>query len=353
MIPLIAESPTAHGAFVRLTDCISCEVTKSDSGDYSLRLQYPVNGAFAEKIVLQNQINAITSRADTDTQPFVISKIEQDISGLITVTAYHATYALANYPVRPFDETEMTPQEALTALSVNSPVSIASGSLYVASADWSEKRPFGLSKATNWREALYGRKGMLEVFGGNIVVDGRTVTWKQKSAVGSRKGMIRYGSNLVKFNRVYDISDTYSHAYVYWKNDEETVECPGLVQLGTSDVLVNSTILNMSEYFEEAPTTDELAAKAKEIAEQDSLTDVETKIDISFVPLRLTDEYKHMTWLEEVDLFDSVTVEIPMYGSNVYARVTKTRFDVLDESYKSISVGTPQKGLDATLARLI
>lgn len=351
MIPTIAKSRTALLDRERLSDATSCVVTKSDSGEFSLKLQYPVNGANAERLTLLNQIYAITSRADRNEQPFVIAKIEQDISGLITVTAYHKTYSLANYPVKAFEAEMRTPQEAIDALSANSPIPLSG--LYVSAEEWAERQSFGLDNATNWREALFGSGGILDIYGGILLADENKVVWYDNNGVGFERGTIRYGLNLSKFKRTYDVSDTYSHAYVFWADDETLVECPELICLGQNEEFVASTVLDLSDEFETAPSVSQLEEKAKELAQKNGLTDIQTAMTITFVPLRLTEEYKDMTWLEEVDLHDFVKVEVPMFGQSSQARITATNFDVLSENYKSVTVGTPRHTLDTTLARLI
>lgn len=336
-----------------LGDVISCEVTKAESGEYTLRMDYPVDGVFAEQLTLRNRINAIASRASAVTQPFLISKIEQNISGVISVTANHLTYDLNRYPVRAFEKASRTPEEAISALYANSLRDPSSDFLYVRAEASTTKQEFGFKRPTTWRDALYGSGGLLDVYGGFLIADDNSVKWYSESSVGSQKGTIRYGVNLTKFKRTYDVSDTYSHAYVYWKDGDTLVQCSGLVQLGNDSDFLGATVLDLSTDFETTPTTSQLEQKAKDVAWQRGLTNAEVSLDISFVPLRLTDEYKDMTWLEEIDLFDKVAVEVPMYGSRTYARVTKTKFDVLAENYTRVTVGNLGRSLDKTIARLI
>lgn len=336
-----------------LDDAISCVVAKSESGEYYLQMEYPANGVFSEEIALRNQINAITSRANAESEPFLISKIEQNINGIISVTANHVTYDLSKYPVRSFEKSSMTPEEAVMALFANSVRDPNVDSLYVSAAASTVKKEFGFNSPTTFRDALYGHEGLLSVFGGVLISSGRSVKWYNKESLGTNKGTIRYGVNLSKFKRIFDVSDTYSHAYVYWKDGESFVQCPQLVQIGSEQEFVGATVLDLSSEFDEEPTVEQLQTRAQDIAFNRELANTEVNLNISFVPLRLTDEYKGMTWLEEIDLFDKVTVEVPMYGSKTYARVTKTQFDVLSESYKNITVGTPGRSLENTIAHLI
>lgn len=351
MIPTINKGD-ALLVYHALTDVISCVVAKSESGEYTLTMTYPVNGAYADDIVLRSRINCITGRASNGTQPFFISRIEQNISGILTVTAQHQTYDLAKYPIRAFAKASRTPEEAVTALFANSVKSPASGGLYPSAETSYTSKEFGFSSPTNWREAFFGRGGLLEVYGGVVVASGNSLKWYKNSSVGENKGSIRYGMNLTKFKRAYDISDMYSHAYVYWKYGDQIVQASDLVQLGDSEEFQGATVLDLSGEFDSTPTLAQLTQRAKELATQRELTSPEVNLDIAFVPLQLTDEYREMSWLKEVDLYDKVSIEVPMFG-DTYARITQIQFDVLSENYKRITVGNIGRSLDRTIARLI
>ena len=352
MIPYISTNVT-NAALYSLSDVISCEVAKSEAGECTLKMSYPVGGAYADMLVLYNHIRCISSRVDTVPLIFVISKIEQNINGVLSITANHITYELAGYPVKAFDKASRTPQEAAAALHANAVRDPAGDGLSVTADESTDAKEFGFDRPTTMREAVFGSGGLLDVYGGYAIVASRFIKWYSKDSVGGNKGYIRYGVNLIKWKRIFDVSDTYTHAYVYWKNGDELVQASGLVQLGGTSDFIAATVLDLSDEFESAPTTAQLTAKAQELAAQRELTTPEVSLDISFVPLRLTDEYKDMTWLEEVDLYDIVTVEVPMFGTHTRARVVKTQFDVLSESYKRISIGNLQRSLDRTIARLI
>ncbi len=351
MIPFVTDRVATNLRYT-LSDALSCEASKSESGEYVLKMSYPVGGAYSDMLVLYNCIGSIASRVDALPQTFVISKIEQNIDGVLSITANHLTYGLAGYPIKAFGKASRTPQEAVAALSENAVRRPGTDSLYCLAEESTGAQEFGFDRPTTMREAFFGSGGLLDVYGGCIIADGRTLMWKKLDSVGSDKGTIRYGVNLQKYKRAFDVTDTYSHAYVYWKNGDELVQVSGLVQIGASETFTAATILDLSDEFETAPTTAQLTTKAQTLAAQRELTSPEVSLDISFVPLRLADEYKDMVWLEEVDLFDTVTVEVPMFGRTT-ARVTKTQFDVLSENYKRISVGNLSRSLDRTIARLI
>ena len=108
MIPYISTN-VANAPVYSLSDSISCEVTKSESGECTLKLSYPVDGAHVDMLVLYNHIRCISSRVDAVPLIFVISKIEQNINGVLSITANHITYELAGYPVKAFDKAVTLP----------------------------------------------------------------------------------------------------------------------------------------------------------------------------------------------------------------------------------------------------
>ena len=349
-----------------LNDATKCTVEKSESGRYVLQLTCPYNGEHADMLVAGNIIFAKSSRVDSEPERFEISKITQSIDGLVSVEANQLTYSLSRYPVRAFEKASRTPAEAVAALFANSVRDPSSDHLYLTASDTGSAEEFGFDRPVSFREAVYGNGGLLDVYGGRVKATLYNLSWHKVDSLAASKGVIRYGVNLQKYKRVVDVTDTYSHAYVFWRgrvdvtdengevtgSEEKLVEVPGLVQLTGNETFTGATIIDLSNEFESMPTTAQLTEKAQNLAAQRGLSSAQISLDISFVPLRLTDEYKDLTFLEEVDLFDTVEVEVPMYGKT-RARVTSTKFNVLSESYEQISLGNAKAGIGRLIARLI
>lgn len=365
MIPFVSDNASTV-ALNSLGDATKCIVEKSESGKYILQLETTYDGEHADMLIAGNYIFARSSRADPVLERFKISKISQNIDGVISVEANHKTYDLGRYPVRAFAKASRTPAEAVAALYANAVRDPGPESLFLTAADTDSAKEFGFDRPVSFREAVYGTGGLIDVYGGCIKSSVHTMSWHKTDFIGTEKGTIRYGVNLLKYKRSVDISDTYSHAYVFWSgmvdilddngekagSEEKLVEVPGLVQLTSSKSFTGATIIDLSDEFEAEPTTDQLAEKAQTLAVQRALQSPEIALDISFVPLRLTDEYKDLTFLEEVDLFDTVSVDVPMYGATK-ARVTRTKFNVLTENYDQITLGNARNGVLKLIARLI
>lgn len=338
----------------RATDAISCVVTKNKEGDYYLEMEYPVNGAYADRLVCGNYVGARSSRADPEEQRFQIKQVEQDIAGVIRVTAHHSTYNLSAYPVKAFDKSSCTPAQAIKKIMSNAVRDPNTDSLFLTTESVGTAKEFGFDAPVTVREAIYGSGGLIETYGGVIKSNLNGAWWLANDDVGDFKGTIRYGVNLISCVRTFDVSDTYSHAYVYFDTGEERIAVSGLVQLGSDATFTAATLMDLSDEFgeDEVPTTEQLKSKAVEIAVQRQLTSPILTLEIEFVPLRLTDDYKHMTWLEEVDLYDTVRVEVPMFGTTK-AMITETQFDVLAENYNAVVVGNTNRTIGRTLAALL
>ena len=77
----------------RLSDCISCEVEQSTTSEYIMTLEYPIAGAHAEDLVVENIITAMPEM-DASRQAFRIAEVEKTAEGIITVKANHISYDL-------------------------------------------------------------------------------------------------------------------------------------------------------------------------------------------------------------------------------------------------------------------
>ena len=120
MIPILYD--TNETAFVsnglgRLRDVISCIVTEERNGEYTLSMDYPIDGNHAESLVHSAIIKVLPGDGAT-LQLFRISKISKPINGIITIDAEHISYQLSFIPVSAF--TANTCNNALQGLKSHS-----------------------------------------------------------------------------------------------------------------------------------------------------------------------------------------------------------------------------------------
>ena len=99
----------------------------------------------------------------------------------------------------------------------------------------------------------------------------------------------------------------------------------------------------------EKPTQEELLAAAKRYISNNKIGIPKVSLDVSFVMLAQTEEYKDFARLETVKLCDTVTVEFEKLGVKTTAKCIKTIYNVLTGKYNSIELGEPKSSLAETV----
>ena len=357
-----------------LSDAISCVVSEERNGEYELTMEYPVGGIHFDEIGDRAIICAIPSPYRTP-QPFRIYFIESPLNGVVTIHAHHLSYDLSGIPVSPF--TAGSCSQALSGLVTNSVVTNPFST-------WTDKSVIGeykLSVPTSFRACLGGQEGsILDIYGkGEYEFDKYAV--KLHLNRGSDNGVkIAYGKNLTDFNMERNLETIVTGIFPYWANIDEDDVVEGdiitiydinnpaylidsggayLLDSGGKYLLVQNPFpfdnvlpLDLSSDFEEKPTKEELKARAEKYITDNGLGVPRVSIDVSFVQLEQTEEYKDVANLEAVDLCDTVTVEFPMYGISAKAKIISIETDVLLERYTSVQIGDTRPSLADTLAHL-
>ena len=375
LFPSTATTFTSQGLGV-LSDCISCVVREERNGEYELTMEYPVGGIHYDEIADRAIIYAIPSPYRTP-QPFRIYLSESPINGVVTFHAHHISYDLSGIPVEPF--TASTCADALDGLVSNSVVT----NPFTVDTDKLVTGTYKLSVPTSFRSCLGGEQNsILDVYGtGEYEFDKYSVYLHLHR--GTDNGVkIAYGKNLTDFNMERNLESIITGVYPYWSNiDENTlvtltnkvipiydVNNPAYLLDSGGNYLLDSDgkyllvmnpfpfdnilPLDLSLEFEEQPTQEELKAKAEEYIRNNNLGVPKVSINVSFVDLASTEEYKDLAVLEEVDLCDTVTVEFPLYGISVKAKIVSIETDCLLEKYNEVTIGNYRYTIADTLANL-
>jgi len=357
-----------------LSDAISCVVSEERNGEYELTLEYPVGGIHFDEIGDRAIILAIPSPYRTP-QPFRIYSVESPLNGIVTIHAHHLSYDLSGIPVSPF-----TADSCSTALSGLLSHSVVTNPFTV----WTDKSvssEYKLSVPTSFRACLGGQEGsILDVYGkGEYEFDKYAV--KLHLNRGSDNGVkIAYGKNLTDFRMERNLESVVTGIYPYWANVDEDEVIEGdlitiydinnpayLLESGGAYLLdsngkyllvqnpfpFNNVLpLDLSSEFESAPTKAELKERAEKYIRDNGLGVPKVSIDVSFVQLEQTEEYKDIAVLEACDLCDTVTVDFPLYGISAKAEIIRIETDVLLERYNSVQIGDARTSLADTLAHL-
>ena len=340
---LVADKTNGLG---RLPDAASCKVTEERNGAFTLEMTYPITGLHYADIAIGGVIKAKPNEL-ADPQLFRIYHITKPLNGVVTIDAQHITYDLGKAVVKPF--TAKGIQSAVSSMLKN----MIGGSGFSFSSDIENSG----STLTNeipqsFRAILGGQDGsFLDVFGGEYEWNNAKVILH--SHRGSNNGVtIRYGKNLTDIKQEENISETYTAVYPYVLNsDQETIAGDLQTVVSTSEPKILA--LDLSSKFKEedgTPTAAEINAKAQKYIKANNIGVPKVSLDVSFVQLWQTEEYKDIAPLERVSLCDTVTVKYEKLGVDAKAKVIKTVYDVLAERYDSITLGDAKSTLASTIA---
>lgn len=353
----------------RLSDCTSCLVTEERNGIYECEFVYPIIGAHYKDIDL-GKIIVVTHDDRRDKQPFIIYRRSAPISGMVVFNAHHVSYLLSNVIIRPFSAT--TVSGTFTGFKTNA----ITENPFTFWTNKSSSGTFSMSVPSSCRSLLAGREGsVLDSFGGgDYEFDGYAV--KLYANRGNDSGVtIRYGKNMTDLSAETDTMSLYTAVVPYWVSGDESVY--GGVVYGNGAIRRSAywtdengafitdengeqiefqydehkvVTMDLSSYFETAPTAEQLESRAQVILNANRPWIPTTHIKVDFVSLWQTEEYKNIAPLERVRLCDTVTVKYAELGVDVKARVIKTVWNPLLDRYDSIEIGDEQMSFADTIA---
>ena len=369
MIPILYdynEQAFTSNGLGRLSDCISCIVTEERNGIFELEFQYPVNGMLFEDI-LEGRIIACTHDEGGDIQPFEIYRSSKPINGIVTFNAHHISYRLGMYPTNYHSNSTVTCSTILSQLATYASVNnetwtfttdITGSTTGYGYVDGVVRPPISV------REHLGGTEGsVLDIFGGEYEFDKWTVNlWKNR---GTNNGVkIVYGKNLADFKAETDYSGAYTHIVAYYTGDYLTLGAKShgtwFVFYDTGHRLAGNRVayysVDFSDKIENGETKEyttidsELTSLAASYATTNKPWEPSATIDIDFVQLWQTEEYKDFAPLLRCKLCDSVNVSFGMYGlQDMAIKVVKVEWDALLDRYQSMTLGGIATGLGESI----
>ena len=369
MIPILydrLETRFATNGIGRLSECTRCIVTEERNGIYECEFDIPITGEHYSEIV-PNKTTVLVTHDDThDMQPFDVYRMSApNINGIVTFYAHHISYRLNDVVVMPF-----TASSLAEAISNISNYSVGANPFTF----WTDKTTTGNynNKVPNSARGLLGgqENSLLDVYGkGDYEFDRFTVKLHANRGVDSGVE-IRYGKNLTDLSYDNDYSSVANAVVPYWSNAEGVIVTlpekiiiregidPIIVPLTdrndiilrtesnepieASTTLVDAVPLDLSDAFEEEPTVEQLRATAVARLSSSGMWEPDETIDVNFVQLWQTEEYKDYAPLQRVRLCDTVTVIYNELGLRAFKKnVVKTTYNVLLDRYDSVELGTP------------
>ena len=341
MIPILYagnETNFLNNGLGRLSDAIKCTVEEERNGTYELEMTYPITGIHFEDIQESNIILALSEDGGVN-QAFIIYKISKPLNGIVTINAQHISYLLNGFVVMPFTASSLA--DAMSKINTNAVLTTG----FTFSTDVSITKPFTLDAPRSIRSLLGGEEGsLLDVYGGHDYYF-NNFNVSLLSDRGHDNGVtIRYGKNLTDLKAVSDMTNVYTGIVPFWADSEgnNTVYVDGYVvysEHASTYPYKYIKPVDFSSDFETAPSKAQLLARAESYLANNDGWKIKSNIEVSFVSLAQTEEYKNVAPLERVKLCDTVTVEYTKLGVSFKTKVIRTVYNVLLERYDSIELG--------------
>lgn len=354
MIPILfAENSTVFtsNGIGRLSDAFSCNVVEERNGQYELQMSYPMTGQHYSEITIRSII-VVKPSANANIQPFRVYKISKPINGKVTVFAQHISYDLSKNVCMPFSVTALgtacnTTLQGLKSNAVETcPFTFWTDVNTVAS--YKQTTPASI------RQRLGGVEGsVLDQFGGEYEWDNWTV--KLHKNRGTEKDItLRYGKNITDLEQEENIANTVTGVVPFWINTDQTesVTLPEKVVYAPNASAYSSHLtvpLDLSFDYKEKPTEEQIRNKATIEVNKTGFGLPKVSIQVSFINLADTEEYKDILPLQECSLCDTIHVQFERLGIDATAKIVKTDYDVLREKYNSIEVGSVKSSFATTI----
>lgn len=320
-----------------LSDVISCIVREERNGSYELTMTYPIDGMHFADIKSRAIILAKPNNEDRP-QPFRVVHITKPIDGIIEIEATHISYDLSGVAVSPFSASGIV--QAISAIKENS---IPKDNGFSIQSDLTGTSTMTVEEPSSYRSLLGGTSGsLLDLYGGEYKYDRFSISLLNKRGIDSGF-TIRYGENMTNFNQDENCSEVYTDVYPYWNGSETSVYLPEktIRAEGTYD-FTRVLPLNMSEQFENAPSENSLREAAKRYMATNKIGSPKVSLKLSYEDFA---EYKN-----RVSLCDTVKVVFPKYNVSTSAKIVCMEYDVLNERYTSLEIGSTTYGISDTIA---
>lgn len=379
MIPILYDDSELNfdsNGIGRLSDCITCTVTEERNGIFECEFTYPISGVRYLDIE-EGQIIYCPHDESKVPQAFIIYGRTAPIDGVVTFYAHHISYKLNNTVVLPFKATSI--QNALSRL----PGKCLPNQNFTYWTDKTTTGPYVIDTPRAVRGMLGGEEGsLLDVYGtGEYEWDMFTV--KLHLHRGTDSGVeIRYGKNLIDITNEIDGGETYNAVVPFWRGEdvsgndtlltlpEGVVVYSGaavretyltdhelnVIRTETDEPIevpyqsIVAIPLDLSDSFETKPTIAQLRQTAATVLAGSAGWEPKQSIEVDFVQLYQTEEYKDFEQLQTCRLCDTVSVYYPDLGVEaVKKKVVKTVYNVLLDRYDSLELGELQRSFSAVV----
>lgn len=334
-----------------------CRVTRQLNGAYELEMTYPIIGRRFRDLKARNIILASVGPGE-EPQPFRIYRTKFSLALSKTVYARHIAYDLMGCTMRPFPAGPLTNVLAAIQYTANN-----EGFPFTLDSNLSSNAQCGIAVPRSAWAMMGGQRGSaLDVYGGEWLFNGFHLSLMER--IGTESGvMVRWGKNLQDLQQEDNLANTWTAVVPYWVSADEltVVTLPeGGISTGTFDY-TRELVWDASAEFEEAPTVEELRERTRRYISSNRVGAPDIGLDVKWVPLNQTEEYKNRRFPSAVHLGDTVAVEYPSAADpktgkptdfvRAAARVVETVWLPLEDKYEYVRIGAKRANFVSVVAQ--
>lgn len=335
-----------------------CRVIRQLNGSYELEMVYPIIGRRFRDLKARNIILASVG-PDEEPQPFRIYRTKFSLALNKTVYARHIAYELMGCTMRPFPAGALADVLATIQYTANN-----EGFPFALDTDISSNAQCGIAVPRSAWAMLGGMRGsLLDVYGGEWLFNGYHLSLLKR--IGTESGvMVRWGKNLQDLQHEENTANTWTAVVPYWQSaDGLTVVTLPERSIPTGEFdYARELVWDASAEFEEAPTVEELRSRTRQYISSNRVGEPDIGLDVKWVPLDQTEEYKHRRFPGAVHLGDTVTVEYPSAADpktgkptdfvRAAARVVETVWLPLEDKYEYVRIGAKRANFVSVVAQV-
>lgn len=335
-----------------------CRVLRQLNGAYELEMVYPIIGRRFRDLKPRNIILASVGPGE-EPQPFRVYRTKFSLALSKIVYARHIAYDLMGCTMRPFPAGSLADTLATVQYTANN-----EGFPFSIDTDLNSAAQCGITVPRSAWAMLGGMRGsLLDVYGGEWYFDGFHLSLRQR--LGADTGiMVRWGKNLQALEQEEDTANTWTAVVPYWQSaDGLTVVTLPEYSIPAGDFdYTRELVWDASAEFEAAPTEEELRRRTRQYISSNRVGDPDIGLDVKWVPLDQTEEYKDRRFASAVHLGDTVTAEYPSAADpktgkptdfvRAAARVVETVWLPLEDKYEYVRIGAKRSNFVSVVAQV-
>lgn len=342
-----------------MKNVLTATVTEERNGSFIFEATVLVDKEVFPNI-LENGIIKADAGHTLKNQRFRIKRVVPKSDNRATIYAEHVSYLAQELGMQPQVEFAGNANFAIQKWKL----ALIDANPFVVDSDISngtKNIKWRIDRVTNPRLALGGVEGsLLDVFGGEYKFDNYHISLLTKRGKVAST-MLAYGRNITDLEQERNILSTYTSVMpfaIYTKKDAKTetlvtidqfyVDSPNTSKFPNRNVLP----VDFSSEFdseENPPTKAKLKSLAETYIKDNEVGIPKVSIKVSFLDLAKTIDYAGIAPLEEVNLCDEVLVNYSKLGIKTTAKVVRTVWNVLTESYDEIEIGEKRTNLSTLI----